>query len=115
MSFPNPCAFEPVPVAHWVWGVGGWLRQLGALDFAGDTVVHINVGVAALAAAFVIGKRRGFGRDLMLPHNIPYVVIGTALLRFGWFTLHQQLEYPHSPRQGGDRLKVTEKSSLLAQ
>ncbi len=74
-----------MPVAHWVWGAGGWLRELGTLDFAGGTVVHINAGVAALAAALVIGKRKGFGRDPMLPHNIPYVVIGTALLWFGWF------------------------------
>ena len=74
-----------VPVAHWVWGAGGWLHKLGALDFAGGTVVHVNAGVAALAAALVIGKRKGFGRDPMLPHNIPYVVIGTTLLWFGWF------------------------------
>jgi len=74
-----------VPVAHWVWGAGGWLHKLGALDFAGGTVVHVNAGVAALAAALVIGKRKGFGRDPMLPHNITYVVIGTTLLWFGWF------------------------------
>jgi Amt family ammonium transporter len=74
-----------VPIAHWVWGEGGWLRKLGALDFAGGTVVHINAGVAALAAALVVGKRKGFGRDPMLPHNVPYVVIGTTLLWFGWF------------------------------
>jgi Amt family ammonium transporter len=74
-----------VPIAHWVWGDGGWLRKLGTLDFAGGTVVHINAGVAALAAALVVGKRKGFGRDPMLPHNVPYVVIGTTLLWFGWF------------------------------
>jgi Amt family ammonium transporter len=74
-----------VPIAHWVWGDGGWLRKLGTLDFAGGTVVHINAGVAALGAALVVGKRKGFGRDPMLPHNVPYVVIGTTLLWFGWF------------------------------
>jgi Amt family ammonium transporter len=74
-----------VPIAHWVWGAGGWLHKLGTLDFAGGTVVHINAGVAALAAVLVVGRRRGFGRDPMLPHNIPYVVIGTTLLWFGWF------------------------------
>ena len=74
------------PVAHWVWG-GGFLglADLGALDFAGGTVVHINAGVAALAAAFVYGKRHGFGREPMEPHDITMVVIGAALLWFGWF------------------------------
>jgi Amt family ammonium transporter len=71
-------------VAHWVWG-GGWLSQLGALDFAGGTVVHINAGVAALAATLVIGKRKGFGKEQISPHNIPFVILGTALLWFGWF------------------------------
>ncbi len=73
------------PIAHWVWGVGGWLRSLGALDFAGGTVVHISSGVSALAIAFVIGSRRGFGKQAMEPHNIPMVVLGAALLWFGWF------------------------------
>ncbi|NJD76115.1 MAG: ammonium transporter [Candidatus Methanoperedens sp.] len=73
------------PIAHWVWGTGGWLRNLGALDFAGGTVVHISSGVSALAIAFVIGKRRGFGKQAMEPHNIPMVVLGAALLWFGWF------------------------------
>jgi len=72
------------PVAHWVWG-GGWLGAMGALDFAGGTVVHINAGMAALIAALVIGRRRSFGRYAMTPHNIPLVVMGTALLWFGWF------------------------------
>ncbi len=72
------------PIAHWVWG-GGWIGELGALDFAGGTVVHINSGVAALAAAIMVGKRRGLGREPMEPHNIPYVVLGAALLWFGWF------------------------------
>ncbi len=73
------------PIAHWVWGVGGWLRNMGALDFAGGTVVHISSGVSALAIAFVIGSRKGFGKQAMEPHNIPMVVLGAALLWFGWF------------------------------
>jgi Amt family ammonium transporter len=73
------------PIAHWVWGVGGWLRNMGALDFAGGTVVHISSGVSALAIAFVIGKRKGFGKQAMEPHNIPMVILGAALLWFGWF------------------------------
>ncbi len=73
------------PVAHWVWGDGGWLKGLGALDFAGGTVVHINAGVAALAAALVIGKREGYGREAFIPHNLPMTVLGAGLLWFGWF------------------------------
>ncbi len=73
------------PLAHWVWGTGGWLRQLGALDFAGGTVVHISSGVAALAAAMVMGKRLGFNKEPMESHNISYVVLGAGLLWFGWF------------------------------
>ncbi|MCE8424412.1 MAG: ammonium transporter [Candidatus Methanoperedens sp.] len=73
------------PIAHWVWGTGGWLRNMGALDFAGGTVVHISSGVSALAIAYVIGKRKGFGKQAMEPHNIPMVVLGAALLWFGWF------------------------------
>lgn len=72
------------PVAHWVWG-GGWLAQMGVLDFAGGIVVHITAGVSALAIALVIGARRGFGTDPMEPHNIPTTVMGAALLWFGWF------------------------------
>jgi Amt family ammonium transporter len=73
------------PLAHWVWGVGGWLRNLGALDFAGGTVVHISSGVSALAAALIIGKRKGFGHTPMPPHNLPMTVMGASLLWFGWF------------------------------
>jgi ammonium transporter, Amt family len=72
------------PVAHWVWGVGGILRELGALDFAGGTVVHINAGVAALAAALVLGRRKGYP-DISPPHNLPFAILGAALLWFGWF------------------------------
>lgn len=73
------------PVAHWVWGVDGWLCKLGALDFAGGTVVHICSGVAALCCALVLGKRKGYGRDEFKPHNLTMTLIGTALLWFGWF------------------------------
>jgi Amt family ammonium transporter len=72
------------PVAHWVWG-GGWLAKLGALDFAGGTVVHINAGVSALALAMLLGKRKGFSQDPMEPNNIPLVVLGAGILWFGWF------------------------------
>jgi Amt family ammonium transporter len=74
-----------VPLAHWVWGVGGWIRNLGALDFAGGLVVHISSGVAALAAAVVLGTRRGYLKELTPPHNMTMTVLGAALLWFGWF------------------------------
>jgi Amt family ammonium transporter len=73
------------PVAHWVWGDSGWLGKLGVLDFAGGTAVHINAGAAALALALVVGKRLGWPRETMRPHNLPLVVLGAALLWFGWF------------------------------
>ncbi len=78
------------PVAHWVWaldanGATGWLGELGALDFAGGTVVHINAGVAALVAALIFGRRLGYGREPMEPHNVSMVVLGAVLLWFGWF------------------------------
>lgn len=73
------------PVAHWVWGVGGWIRNLGALDFAGGTVVHIISGASALVASLVIGKRKDYGTEPMIPHNLPMTVIGAGLLWFGWF------------------------------
>ena len=73
------------PLAHWVWGTGGWLRTLGALDFAGGTVVHISSGVAALVTALVLGRRIGFGETKMEPHDSTMVVLGASLLWFGWF------------------------------
>jgi ammonium transporter, Amt family len=73
------------PLAHWVWADGGWLRTLGALDFAGGTVVHISSGVSALVCALLIGRRRGYGHQPMPPHNLPMTVMGAALLWFGWF------------------------------
>jgi Amt family ammonium transporter len=72
------------PIAHWVWG-GGWLAKLGALDFAGGTVVHVNAGVAALVAAIVVGKRRDYPSSSLLPHNVPFTLLGAGLLWFGWF------------------------------
>ena len=74
-----------VPLAHWVWGSGGWLLKLGALDFAGGTVVHISAGVSALVAAWMLGPRRGFRRTPLVPHNVPLVLLGAGLLWFGWF------------------------------
>ena len=73
------------PIAHWVWASGGWLSNRGTLDFAGGTVVHVNAGMAALAAALLYGKRLGHGREPMEPHDITMVVLGAALLWFGWF------------------------------
>lgn len=73
------------PVCHWVWG-GGWIgTRIGALDFAGGTVVHINAAVAAMAAVIVIGKRKGYLKEPMAPHNLPMTILGAALLWFGWF------------------------------
>ena len=73
------------PLAHWVWGDGGWLKKMGALDFAGGTVVHISSGMSALVCAIVLGKRKGYGHQPMQPHNLPMTVMGAALLWFGWF------------------------------
>jgi len=73
------------PLCHWVWGIGGWLRNMGALDFAGGTVVHINAGIAALVTAIVLGRRSNLDKNVPTPHNMPFVVLGTALLWFGWF------------------------------
>jgi Amt family ammonium transporter len=73
------------PICHWVWGAGGWLKNMGALDFAGGTVVHVSSGVSALVCALMLGKRRGYGREPMPPHNLPLTILGAALLWFGWF------------------------------
>lgn len=92
MRFPAFLAFIALwttivydPLAHWVWGADGWLLNLGALDFAGGTVVHISSGVTGLVAALVLGKRKGYGSEPMIPHNLPFTVLGAALLWFGWF------------------------------
>jgi Amt family ammonium transporter len=76
--------FVYLPICHWVWG-GGWLGKLGALDFAGGTVIHLNSGVAALVCALVVGKRKGFGKESFHPHNVPMTVLGAGILWFGWF------------------------------
>jgi len=73
------------PLAHWVWGAGGWLQTRGALDFAGGTVVHISAGVSALVAARMLGPRKDFKRVPIVPHNVPLVLLGAGLLWFGWF------------------------------
>jgi len=73
------------PLAHWVWGVGGWLKSLGVLDFAGGTVVHINAGIAALVTALIIGRRKNLDSNIPAPHSLPFVALGTGLLWFGWF------------------------------
>ena len=73
------------PVCHWVWGKGGWLGNMGVMDFAGGLVVHVTCGAAALAAILVIGPRRGYGKRSFIPHNLPMTFVGTGLLWFGWF------------------------------
>jgi Amt family ammonium transporter len=73
------------PIAHWVWGNGGWIRKMGGLDFAGGIVVHISSGVSALTAALLAGKRKGYGTEPMAPHSLPMTITGAAILWFGWF------------------------------
>jgi len=73
------------PVCHWIWGTGGWLKNLGVLDFAGGMVVHVSSGFAALTCALIMGTRRGYGKEPMPPHNLPLTIIGAGLLWFGWF------------------------------
>lgn len=73
------------PVAHWIWGKGGWLKELGALDFAGGAVVHITSGISALVAAVMVGRRRGYMHEAIMPHNLPVTVLGAGMLWFGWF------------------------------
>lgn len=73
------------PIAHWVWGAGGWIREMGALDFAGGIVVHISSGISALAAALLLGRRKGFGMEPMAPHSLPMTIAGAGILWFGWF------------------------------
>ena len=73
------------PLCHWIWADGGWLSRLGALDFAGGVAVHVSSGVAALAAAIILGKREGYGKENILPHNLPMTLLGAGMLWFGWF------------------------------
>ena len=74
------------PIAHWVWG-GGWLAQMGALDFAGGTVVHVNAAMGAVAAALILGNRREYPSSSLLPHNVPFSLLGAGVLWFGWFEI----------------------------
>jgi len=92
MKFGGFCVFSILwaflvydPICHWIWGVGGFLRNLGVLDFAGGAVVHINAGIAALAAALVLGKRSGYPDRTIPPHNLPFTMLGAGMLWFGWF------------------------------
>jgi ammonium transporter, Amt family len=87
------------PVAHWVWG-GGWLADMGALDFAGGTVVHVNAGAAALVAALVIGRRQEYPSSSLLPHSVPLVLLGSGLLWFGWFGFNAGSALAASPIAG---------------
>jgi Amt family ammonium transporter len=87
------------PIAHWVWG-GGWLSKLGALDFAGGTVVHVNAAVAALVASLVIGKRQDYPSSSLVPHNVPFVLLGAGLLWFGWFGFNAGSALAASPIAG---------------
>jgi Amt family ammonium transporter len=87
------------PLCHWVWG-GGWLADLGALDYAGGTVVHVNAGIAALVAALVLGPRKDFARQAMLPHNVPFTLLGAGLLWFGWFGFNAGSALGASPAAG---------------
>src|SRR5688572_10211403 len=87
------------PLAHWVWG-GGWLADMGAWDFAGGTVVHVNAGIAAFVAAIVVGKRSDYGQSTILPHNIPTVLLGAGLLWFGWFGFNAGSALAASPIAG---------------
>ncbi|AWB33140.1 ammonium transporter [Orrella marina] len=93
--------FSYIPIAHMVWGPGGFLLERGALDFAGGTVVHINAGIAGLVGAYVIGKRIGFGKEPMQPHNLPMTMIGASLLFVGWFGFN-----------GGSALAANETATL---
>ena len=87
------------PIAHWVWG-GGWLAKWGALDFAGGTVVHVNAAVAALVAAMVLGRRKDYGSSAIVPHNVPFVLLGAGLLWFGWFGFNAGSALAASPIAG---------------
>ncbi|HVQ13327.1 MAG TPA: ammonium transporter [Vicinamibacterales bacterium] len=87
------------PIAHWVWG-GGWLAKMGALDFAGGTVVHVNAAVAAFAAVLAVGKRHDYGKASIVPHNVPFVLLGAGVLWFGWFGFNAGSALAASPIAG---------------
>ena len=102
------------PVAHWVWHPNGWIFELGALDFAGGTVVHINAGVAGLVAAIVLGKRVGYGSENLSPHNLGFAVIGAALLWVGWFGFNAGSALGSSGGRAGMAMLVTQIAAAAA-
>ena len=102
------------PVAHWVWHPNGWIFSLGALDFAGGTVVHINAGVAGLVAAIVLGKRVGYGSDNLSPYNLGFAVIGAALLWVGWFGFNAGSALGSSGGRAGMAMLVTQIAAAAA-
>ncbi len=102
------------PVAHWVWHPSGWIFALGALDFAGGTVVHINAGVAGLVAALVLGKRVGYGNDNMAPYNLAFAVIGAAMLWVGWFGFNAGSALGASGGRAGMAMLVTQLAAATA-
>jgi Amt family ammonium transporter len=102
------------PVAHWVWHPNGWIFSLGALDFAGGTVVHINAGVAGLVAAIVLGKRVGYGSDNLSPYNLAFAVIGAALLWVGWFGFNAGSALGSSGGRAGMAMLVTQIAAAAA-
>ncbi len=101
------------PLVHWVWG-GGWLAQLGVVDFAGGIVIHTSVGMAALAAAIVLGKRRNYGPAIMIPHSIPLAVLGSSLLWLGWFGFNAGSALAASGGVAGNTVIVTHMASSVS-
>ena len=102
------------PIAHWVWHPNGWIFELGALDFAGGTVVHINAGVAGLVAAIVLGKRIGYGSENLSPYNLGFAVIGAALLWVGWFGFNAGSAFGSSGGRAGMAMLVTQIAAAAA-
>ncbi|MFN8981376.1 MAG: ammonium transporter [Alphaproteobacteria bacterium] len=102
------------PVAHWVWHPNGWIFALGALDFAGGTVVHINAGVAGLVAAMVLGKRVGYGSENLSPYNLGFAVIGAALLWVGWFGFNAGSAFGSTGGRAGMAMLVTQIAAAAA-
>ncbi|WP_299293735.1 ammonium transporter [Nitrosopumilus sp.] len=101
------------PLVHWVWG-GGWLAQLGVVDFAGGIVIHTSVGMAALAAALVLGRRRNYGPAIMIPHSIPLAVLGSSLLWLGWFGFNAGSALAASGGVAGNTVIVTHMASSVS-
>jgi len=105
--------FVYAPITHWVWGDGGWLGSKGILDFAGGTVVHINAGVAGLVAAIILGRRKGYGKTAMPPHNLTYTLIGASMLWVGWFGFNAGSELA-ADNIAGMAMAVTQISAAMA-